>query len=78
VPDRPFREPAGVVHRQICMETGLLAREACPEKRREVFIEGTEPSRACEKHGGARVPQDEDSSTEAGPVLPETRLCNSR
>jgi penicillin-binding protein 1A len=82
VPDKPFSEPAGVVHRQICMETGLLAREDCPEKRREVFIEGTEPSRACEKHGGARVPQevpqDEDSSTDARSALRETRLCNSR
>lgn len=82
VPDRPFPVPAGILQRQICTETGLLAREGCPQKRQEVFIGGTEPLRACEEHGGARVPQGEDSSAhteaDAGPARPEIRLCNSR
>ena len=56
-PDRPFLEPAGIAHRVICEETGFLAREECPTKRDEVFIEGTEPSRACDEHHGDRVEQ---------------------
>jgi membrane carboxypeptidase/penicillin-binding protein len=83
-PDRPFPVPEGVVARQICTETGLLAREGCREKRREVFIEGTEPLRPCEKHGGDRVPQDQDDSEEpeeaagTSPAVPWTRLCSSQ
>jgi len=55
VPDKPFAEPEGIVHRVVCGQTGLVAREGCPEKRSEVFIEGSEPSRACEEHRGAVV-----------------------
>jgi penicillin-binding protein 1A len=58
VPDKPFPEPPGIVHRQICKETGLLAREGCPATRNEVFIAGTEPSRSCGEHRGAKLPQD--------------------
>jgi membrane carboxypeptidase/penicillin-binding protein len=57
VPDRPFPEPPGIVHREICRETGLLAREGCQMRRSEVFIAGTEPSRYCEEHHGDRIPQ---------------------
>ena len=47
------------MHRVICEKTGLLATEACPKIRREVFIAGTEP-RACDRHGSssARTLQD--------------------
>ncbi|HVP58098.1 MAG TPA: penicillin-binding transpeptidase domain-containing protein, partial [bacterium] len=57
VPDKPFPEPDGIVHRDICKQSGLLVREGCPEKRSEVFIAGTEPSRYCDIHRGARLPQ---------------------
>ena len=57
VPDKPFAEPEGIVHRDICKESGLLIREDCPTKRSEVFIAGTEPSRYCDVHRGARIPQ---------------------
>lgn len=49
----PFEEPEGIQHRVVCEKTGLLATEACPKIRREVFIEGTEPTRACDRHGSA-------------------------
>lgn len=55
VPEKPFPEPEGIVHRQVCEQTGLLAREGCPDQRFEVFIEGSEPTRACEEHRGAVV-----------------------
>ena len=56
-PDKSFPQPTGIAHRVICRETGLLAREDCPAKRDEVFIEGTEPSRACGEHHGDSVEQ---------------------
>jgi penicillin-binding protein 1A len=46
-----FPVPDGIESRVICELTGLLATEACPKIRREVFIEGTEPQRACDRHG---------------------------
>ena len=46
----PFAEPEGIVHRVICELSGLLATKDCSEIRREVFIEGTEPRRHCDRH----------------------------
>jgi penicillin-binding protein 1A len=46
-----FVEPEGIQHRVICEKTGLLATEACSKIRSEVFIEGTEPTRPCDRHG---------------------------
>ncbi len=48
-----FPVPEGIESRVICELTGLLATEACPKIRREVFISGTEPQRACDRHGSA-------------------------
>jgi penicillin-binding protein 1A len=50
VPDRPFPEPHGIVRREICPDSGLLATSQCPEPRSEVFISGTEPLRFCTMH----------------------------
>ncbi len=46
----PFFEPEGIVHQVICEESGLLATRGCSRFRREVFIEGTEPRRHCDRH----------------------------
>ena len=46
-----FVEPEGIAHRVICERSGLLATDACPKIRREVFIEGSEPQRTCDRHG---------------------------
>jgi membrane carboxypeptidase/penicillin-binding protein len=63
---KEFPEPAGIAHRVICEKSGLLATDACPKIRREVFIEGTEPTRACDRHGSAssRPLQDMDNLDE--------------
>jgi penicillin-binding protein 1A len=50
VPDRPFPEPRGIVRREICPESGLLATSYCPDPKVEVFISGTEPLRFCNVH----------------------------
>jgi len=46
----PFPEPPGIVRRVICEESGLLATSNCEHLRREIFIEGTEPRRKCDRH----------------------------
>lgn len=50
---KAFPTPEGIESRVICELTGLLATESCPQIRREVFIAGTEPTRACDRHGSA-------------------------
>jgi len=60
-----FEEPEGIVHRVVCEKTGLLATDTCPEIARELFIEGTEPSRLCDRHGsGSSRPIQEMDSLE--------------
>ena len=46
-----FVEPQGIVHRVICEETGLLVTPRCNKGRREVFVDGTEPKRQCDRCG---------------------------
>jgi penicillin-binding protein 1A len=49
-PPLEFPEPPGIVRRVICVETGLLATDACPEQREDIFIAGTEPTVPCDLH----------------------------
>ena len=49
-PDRPFRKPHGIVVREVCGDTGLLATANCPNPAAEVFVSGTEPLRMCNQH----------------------------
>ncbi|MDH3198240.1 MAG: PBP1A family penicillin-binding protein [Candidatus Krumholzibacteria bacterium] len=46
----PFPEPTGIVQRVVCEESGLVATRTCSKIRRELFIEGTEPRRSCDRH----------------------------
>lgn len=45
----PFVQPEGIVQRFICEESGALSTSHCRHVRREIFIEGTEPTRYCDK-----------------------------
>ena len=47
-----FAPPDGVTVVDIDPDTLQLATPACPVKRQEVFVTGTEPTEFCEKHGG--------------------------
>lgn len=49
-PIEDFRRPPGIVERTICEETGLLASEYCPNVRKEIFINGSEPTKVCDVH----------------------------
>lgn len=46
-----FHPPAGIVSVRIDSETLQLATPDCPVTRDEVFIEGTQPTQYCQKHG---------------------------
>lgn len=43
-PEQDFRRPSGVVQVEVCALSGLLPGEACPYRRVEWFIDGTQPS----------------------------------
>jgi penicillin-binding protein 1B len=45
-----FDRPANIVESIVCTESGLLATPYCPDPRREIFIEGGEPTRQCDIH----------------------------
>jgi len=55
-PPADFPVPSGVVSRQICAQTGLLANPACPETELELFREGSEPTGTCNVHLGVEHP----------------------
>jgi membrane carboxypeptidase/penicillin-binding protein PbpC len=45
-PKRQFERPAGFTQAEVCAASGLLPTPACPARKRELFITGTEPTRA--------------------------------
>lgn len=45
IPANQFPVPDGLVEREICDASGLLATADCPRVRREIFIQGTAPTR---------------------------------
>jgi 1A family penicillin-binding protein len=47
----PFIMPETLIMQKIDPATGLLAAEACPQKKMELFIPGTEPTTYCTEHG---------------------------
>ena len=49
---RPFQAPEGIVSIDIDPESGYPATPACPSRRTEVYISGTQPVGACPLHGG--------------------------
>jgi penicillin-binding protein 1A len=51
-PVEDFPIPAGVVTREICAETGMLATQSCPNITTEQFPEGSEPTELCTTHPG--------------------------
>ncbi|MER2599313.1 MAG: transglycosylase domain-containing protein [Caldilineales bacterium] len=45
VPPEDFPRPPGIIERDVCWESGLLPTPECGRVVREIFIEGTEPTR---------------------------------
>jgi penicillin-binding protein 1C len=63
---------AGFEHARICTLSGLLATEHCPHRRREVFLEGTKPTRTCDIHQTLRI--DKRNGLLAGRDCPEDQV----
>ncbi len=69
-----FQPPDGVVSVEVDPTTGQLASPACPLRRVEVFISGTEPTTVCRVHGGAvQVASWEVPQPPAAPPAPAER-----
>lgn len=64
VPPKIFPIPEGVVTVYIDPETGKLATAACPGKRMESFVEGTEPTEYCAAHQGTEPEEIKPTETE--------------
>ncbi|WP_051106932.1 transglycosylase domain-containing protein [Paenibacillus terrigena] len=64
VPPKIFPIPEGVVNVYIDPQTGQLATTACPDKRLEAFVVGTEPTESCSVHHGEETKQE---GTESSP-----------
>ncbi len=46
-PDEKFSLPENLVRVEICTLTGTLSCDACPSKKTEIFLPGTEPKNSC-------------------------------
>lgn len=57
LPIEGFEEPEGIVHLDICRESGELATDRCIDVRNEIFIEGTQPTATCHLHPSSGVYQ---------------------
>jgi penicillin-binding protein 1A len=53
LPIEDFDEPEGIVHADVCLESGQLATDRCVRVRNEVFVQGTEPTVTCQMHPSA-------------------------
>ena len=67
-PAEPFPEPPGLVRQEVCPETGELPSPWCPDRRVELFLEGTAPTATCSWHRPLRI--DRSTGLLAGPDCP--------
>jgi penicillin-binding protein 1B len=51
---KPFTAPDGIVTLDICTLSNQPATAACPTRKPEVFIAGTQPIESCRLHGGGQ------------------------
>lgn len=64
LPIKDFVEPEGIVHLDVCIESGEIATDRCVKVRKEVYIEGTEPTETCHLHPSAGRYKRGDMQTE--------------
>lgn len=51
-PHDSFDVPSGIVLVDVDKKTGLIARPECPKQVREAFLQGEQPEKFCDQHGG--------------------------
>jgi penicillin-binding protein 1C len=54
-PQWGFDRPPGLTSVEVCAVSGMLPNEHCPNRVREIFIEGTEPTQHCTVHQAFQV-----------------------
>ena len=65
LPVENFSPPAGIAYRTVCLESGLLATDKCPDVAQEVFVEGNEPERTCDLHPSRGTPSTDKTKSKA-------------
>ncbi len=70
-PELAFQPPPGLVRREVCALSGLLPTPACPHRRAEWFIEGTEPTEPDNLYQTFVI--DRDTGLLAGETTPSER-----
>ncbi len=68
-PGGSFSEPPGIVRQEVCPESGELPSRWCPNRRVELFREGTVPTTVCTWHRPLRI--DRSNGLLAGPGCPD-------
>jgi penicillin-binding protein 1A len=60
LPFKDFVKPStGIINATVCTKSGLLRTEGCPGTVTMPFLEGTQPSRDCDLHGGGAAGNDQ-------------------
>ena len=59
--EQDFRMPAGIVAREVCIETGQIATELCPADRIEYFNRKFPLPETCTRHSGYIYPSERPS-----------------
>ena len=72
-PETPFARPAGLVRVEVCSLSGLLPTPACPYRRLEWFIEGTQPTQTDTFYRTVEM----DAASALTPGGPPTRLAGA-
>jgi len=67
-PVTEFSRPPGLVSVEVCPESGELPSPWCPNRRTELFVEGTEPKTVCTWHQAVKI--DRSTGQLAGPNCP--------
>ena len=73
-PVREFQRPEGLVEVEVCALSGLLPGPDCPHRVREIFIQGTEPTRICSMH--QRIAMDRATGLPATTDTPPERIVD--
>ena len=50
LPVLDFEEPEGIVHADVCLESGELATQRCTNVRNEIFTVESQPTVTCHLH----------------------------
>jgi len=50
LPVLEFEEPEGIVHLDVCLESGEIATDRCVDVRNEVFLQTNQPTTTCHLH----------------------------